>query len=308
MRDCIVASQLAAIYNRKDLIKEYLSKAFEWGCTLYMVQNIKVVSREKGYIPVKVLDPILKDSTFKKELEVLYEQKKQLFLNRIDFPLRSKIIARYCWDQGNKNIVNYKKGVDYHGHDTIYFRILVKNMLFLDSLIEIGKLPSERIIGIDRTYSEVEVGKGFKDLDYYYYYYNSLGRNVDRFGPFKYQNGFNTDLSYVMLLHATRLASVYQAYLYITPKIENLIKSGQMHPEEYGFLGDFSRDKIKEKAPKYYFYEYRNNKSINVNDTDYIQSNIFRERFYLPSIELDRAKQEYQDEHDVKLFFNLFDN
>ncbi len=297
LKDCIIASELAVLNDKRDLFFLYLKKLFESGCTIPMLKYL-IIGDIEDKNRVLLFDQYLNNKNDFDVILKIYNESRVKYINRIDKDIRKRITKMYVWDQANKNWNKNKNTLVQH--DSIYNIISNKNIHVIDSLLLKNNMPLEKKIGVDQPYLFTEYLASDFDLNYWYnMLHESKEYNISK-GQFEYVNTINAEFAFTILLHNKNSLRL------INKNSMTLIKQGLIHPREFAFLNDFFKEEKKNEKKLYNVSKYEIVKITDAVEIDTI--NRWREKYYINNINMDKIKINYELKYNVKLFFGFFES
>lgn len=276
VKDIVNAIQIA-VYTKKPY-KKYIEIGFENGLKIKHLQSIPI------------LIPIYKELQKDKKSEILFNEKRKLYLKKIDYKYLDWIYKIAINDQVNKYYPQKK-----------YFPILEKDIIVLrDSILKKG-FPSDRILGIQDSTIFRET-KNLKYLDI-----TQRVKKIKKAVCYTeiVETEFASAIILPMLLHINCVTKLISK-----EELLSQVKMGNIHPREIGFFNDFSfmyRDKMPSCCEGYKFEGfYFNSFGYASKPIDSKKANLLREKIHMCSFEVDEIKKEYEKKYGFILFSGMW--
>ncbi|HMT34801.1 MAG TPA: hypothetical protein PKC41_03025 [Chitinophagaceae bacterium] len=297
VKDCMEAAQIAIIHKSDKYVFEYLKKAFENGFKISKLYDIGNLAGDNS--PFDEIDSTL---TLYANLKNAYPKARAKFLKRINMNVLNIITKVAAIDRAFKN------------NPYPYFKnsLFEKNFKVIDSLLNQGLYPSEKIVGVDQVNIFKETGKNYFDLNDWYFILK------DKSGAKTYQSLFDLDeteflsrLAYVPLYHCD------SAYVYLKKHAKMLISKGLMHPRELATLHDLYLSKFYirayERGKKNSPFGKDISEGNNILFFDISQEyrtrvNELRASYHINTVETDSAKSAFEKKHKTILFTTFIMN
>lgn len=289
--DVYTAFQIALYAEDTISIQSFAISCFHEGITMKKIQNLKLYQ-------------IYKNPKLKSTIANLYPAHRKIYLNTLDTNLLALVYSMWAEDQANKTMEQMKTGA--------YHAVVMKNLNIIDSLIGIGKFPTEDNIGLAENLLFKELGFPEKEL---YELYEK-----------KYKNNFK-DRAYIYwddeLFPQHLLVLLYHndlAYDLLKTKLQAEVTKGNLHPRDLATILEFNCHKIWYDFDKKYYPAVSdpNNKSFisgvthwyfNVNkkyNSDTLKKySINRKDNHINSINIEYMKTRYEMQFGFELHFGI---
>lgn len=269
VKDLVNAAQIS-IFTNKPYLK-YIERGFEYGLKLEHLKSYPLFS--------KVLPHLSKD----KKMKTLYDEKRKIYLSKIDFEYLDQIYKMAIQDQKMKSQNNYQNNI-------------LKTTDKLRNLTLKKGFPGERLLGISDSTIFKEINKPYLNL------YEQRKNDESLFYMNSDEKILAQEWSLVMLVHNDCSYKLYHKILL------DEVKKGNIHPRDVGLIYDNMFRNYRNDYPSYcgavnfkgayrlnIFTDYSNFKDIN-------QTNQMREELYIVSTYVDDKKRDYEFDYGFKLF------
>jgi hypothetical protein len=301
-RDCLDAAQFSYYANRKDDALRFLKRGFENGITPYHIQSLPLFEQS-----FKVHD------SFYIQLMQDYKPLRSIFLNKINIKVLLEVSKIYWIDQSSKNSVSFDTKVN---GATYLDSFIESNINRISAIMKDVGFPGEKIIGIGGSdlYKELKL----KDKDLYTLYNES--KHIKRV----YEEQFNQFSTLKFVTSEYALIPLYHHPCPVsTLGNDNLIssiKSGNLHPRDYGFLIERN---FHQGMCKYTFENLPENEKLKIcpnplphlngfaiqcpiaNSLDSVLINKARYSIGICPLEVDSLKLEFQRKSKAVLFYGI---
>jgi hypothetical protein len=295
--DCLTAIQMALYAESNDYFLSFCKKGFSNGISLQFLKSLPYVKNHPIYHG---------DSNI---LKTIYFENRKRYLSRIDTNVLKTVYRLYVRDQLAKApIKGIKESVKEWSNR--YFPVLEK---ISDTIFALSKqgIPMDKRIGVSQANIMKELDVKYPDLlDHY-----SSGLRNFPFPSDISESQFTTDdaLLYsqfylVILIHKQNLLRRFED----SAILRREIIAGNIHPKDIGFLFDNfngyntvfqSTPRISDQQIKitgYYGVGIRSDTNANSLMIPDSQINRFRLAYFLPEIEVDRAKWKFMRKMGMK--------
>lgn len=270
LRDIINAAQIAK-FNNKPYLK-YITKGFQYGLKIERLNDYPLFKND--------LEKLKKD----KLVNQAYTKARKKYLESIDFEYLSWLDDMTIKDQSDKNKPKY--------------RSVIANTLnkFEKKIIEKG-FPGEKIIGVSDSLLFYEINKPYMSLK------EKIKRKGDKSLNYLIQTDDNLNMASVGLILLVHHCCAYDQ---LSEILKKEITKGNIHPRDVGMVADNTLRYYGKIEQPYLLNVFASGKYTAEHKADSKKTNQVRRKLDINTIEVDKAKLEFETKHNFKLVSGFF--